>query len=329
MGPLALLGGALLWKRRKELSLLYLFVLVYMAGVVAFFVNARFRLPVTPVLIVFSAYALGHLFYALRSKSGDLFKLTVILAAAVFIVDYDFIAFRGVRAIDEAISHYELANAFLKMENKNSALFEFEQTRAIQEKYPTRAYMQIAGNVDYNLGAMYLEKGFHSRAIQALERIPDYDSRAMQAKGILAECYVRGGRYQDAINTYAIILQVNPNDARSLFGLGVVYRMAGDIDRSEEILSDILRRHKPPGGSVYLELARTLELKGDLEGAIRNYEAASTSDPQRRDAYIGLAGIYKRTGDTETALTYLTQLRTLYPNDRSIQMEIDELRRGQ
>ncbi|UCH83212.1 MAG: glycosyltransferase family 39 protein, partial [Candidatus Latescibacterota bacterium] len=46
IGPLGLLGGALLWPRKRHLSLLYLFVLTYMAGVVLFFVNGRFRLPV-------------------------------------------------------------------------------------------------------------------------------------------------------------------------------------------------------------------------------------------------------------------------------------------
>jgi tetratricopeptide (TPR) repeat protein len=189
--------------------------------------------------------------------------------------------------------------------------------------------MQISGNVDYHLGFLYFEKGLHSRAIQALERVPEFDRRAMQAKGLLAECYLRGGRYQDAIDAYATILRVNPNDPRSLMGLGVAYRMTGDLDRSEETLNELLRKHKPPDGRVHIELARTLELKGDTKGAIGAYETASASDLQRRDAYIGLAGIYKRMGDTETALSYLTRLRTMFPNDRSIQMEIDTLRKGQ
>jgi 4-amino-4-deoxy-L-arabinose transferase-like glycosyltransferase len=57
IAPLAILGGFLLWRRRAELSMFYLFVGLYSLGVIVFFVNARFRLPVVPVLTLFSAYS--------------------------------------------------------------------------------------------------------------------------------------------------------------------------------------------------------------------------------------------------------------------------------
>ncbi len=326
IGPFALLGGVLLFRRRREMSLLYLFVLSYMVGVVAFFVNARFRLPVTPVLILFASFAIFYLVECVRARSESFLRALLVLAVCVFIVDYDYIAFRGVRAIDEAISHYELANAFLKMDNKDGALHHFEQAREIQEKYPTRAYLQISGTVDFNLGSIYFENGLYSRAVQALERVPDTDPRVYQAKTLLADCYVKGGRYADAIDVYVRILQADPNHARSLFGLGIAYRMTGDLDRSQQALEEVLRKHKPPDGSVNLELARTLQARGDTEGAIRNYQIASASNLQRRDAYLELARLHKTQGDREKAIEYYERLRTAYPNDRSIQMEINALR---
>ena len=328
VGPFALLGGALLIRRWKQYSLLYLFVLSYMAGVVAFFVNGRFRLPVAPVLIIFASYAFFRAYLAARSKSVDLLRIVAILAAGVIIVDSDYVALRGVRAIDEAVSHYELANAYLQMGNKDSALAHFEEAHAIQQRYPTRGYAQIAGNIDYNLGAIYWEKGLYSRAIEALERIPDSDPRALQTKNILADSYVKKGRYNDAIALCTRILQLNPNDAPSLFGLGVAYRMTGDLDRSRQTLEEVLRRHRPPDGSVNLELARTLELAGDTAGAIHNYEIAMANPPQRRDAALELARLYKKKGDKEKALEYLKKLQAAEPNDRTIEMEINALRTG-
>jgi tetratricopeptide (TPR) repeat protein len=328
VGPFALLGGALLFRRRRHFSLLYLFVLSYMVGVVAFFVNARFRLPVVPVLILFASYALWHIVESVRAKSPDLIRVTLILIVCVFVVDYDFIAFRGVRAIDEAISHYELANAFLKEGDKDGALHHFEEARKIQEKYPTRAYLQISGTVDFNLGSIYYENGLYSRAIEALERVPDTDPRVYQAKTLLADCYVRRGRYEDAINIYTRILQADPDNARSLFGIGVAYRMTGDFERSQRALEDVIEKHHPTDGSVHLELARTCQAAGDTEGAVRNYRIAAASNPQRRDAYLELARLYKKAGDTEKAIEYYERLRTAYPNDKSIQMEINALRSG-
>jgi tetratricopeptide (TPR) repeat protein len=328
VGPFALLGGVLLIRRWRETSLLYLFVLSYMAGVVVFFVNGRFRLPVAPVLIIFASYAFFHAYVALRSKSIDFLRIVLVLIVCVVIVDSDYIAFRGVRALDEAVSHFELANAYIQMGDKDAALAEFEEAHAIQEKYPTRSYAQIAGNVDYNIGAIYWEKGLYSRAIQALERMPNSDPRVLQSKGILADSYLKKGRYNDAIALYTRMLQLNPNDAPSRFGVGVAYRMAGDLDRSQQTLEEVLRKHSPPDGSVNLELARTLELKGDVEGAIRNYEIASASAPQRRDATLEIARLYKRKGDREKALEYLKRLQAAEPNDRTIEMEINALRRG-
>jgi tetratricopeptide (TPR) repeat protein len=296
--------------------------------VVAFFVNGRFRLPVAPVLIVFAAYAFFHAYTAARSKSTDLTRIVVVLIACVIIVDSDYIAFRGVRALDEAVSHFELSNAYLKLEDKDAALDELEAARAIQQKYPTRGYVQIAANVDYNLGALYWEKGLYSRAIETLQRVPDSDPRALAAKNLLADCYVKKGRHAEAIALYKRILQAAPDDAAGLYGLGVVYRLTGDLEQSRQTLEELLRKHRPPDGSANLELARTLELAGDTQGAIRNYTTAAASLPQRHDATLELARLYKKMGDKDKALEYLKYLQTADPSDRTVQTEIDALRKG-
>lgn len=326
VGPLGLLGGVLLWRRRRGLSLLYLFVLAYMAGVVVFFVNGRFRLPVTPVLIIFASYAVFHLIVAVRSKSVDTLKVMLILLVCVFVVNYDYISFRGVRALDEAISYYELGNAYLRVDDKEAALREYESAHSVQVHYPTRGYLQIAGTVDYNIGTIYWEKGLYARAIEALERVSDHDPRATQAKGILADCYVKRGRVEDAIRIYHMMLANNPSDVRSLFGLGIAQRMTGDLERSEETFGRLLEIQQPADPSVHLELARTLALKGDIPGAMSNYQLAATSQLLRRDAYIELARLHARIGEKEKALDVLARLRKMYPNDREIEAEFNAAR---
>jgi tetratricopeptide (TPR) repeat protein len=328
VGPFALLGGALLIRRWKEYSLLYLFVLSYMIGVVIFFVNGRFRLPVAPVLIIFASYAFFHLLATARTNRAGLFPVVGLLAVFAFAVDYDYVAFRGVRSIDEAVSHYEIANAYLKMGDKDRALSHFEEAAEMQRKYPTRSYAQIGGTIDFNIGMIYWERGLYSRAIEALERIPDADPRSFQAKALLGDSYVKKGRAGDAVALYAGMLRKSPDDPRVLFGLGVALRGTGDLERSRQVLEEILQKHRPPDGSVNLELARTLELKGDIEGAVRNYEAAAAKEPQRRDATLELARLCKKTGNRDRAAELLTELRTAFPDDRAIEMELNALRSG-
>jgi tetratricopeptide (TPR) repeat protein len=60
-GPLGLLGMVMAWRVHPASRLLTLFALTYTASYVAFFVSDRYRLPVVPVLLLFSAYAIVHL----------------------------------------------------------------------------------------------------------------------------------------------------------------------------------------------------------------------------------------------------------------------------
>jgi 4-amino-4-deoxy-L-arabinose transferase-like glycosyltransferase len=255
VGPLGLLGGFLLWRRRRELSLLYLFVVTYMIGVVVFFVNGRFRLPVAPVLILFASYALCYLYAAVRRDKRDFGKAVAVLAVCVAVVDYDYLSFRGVRALDEAVSYYELGSAYLKMDRRTEALDAFERARAIQQRYPTRGYRQIAGAVDYHIGVLNRERGYTSRAVEAFERIPPDDPAAVAAKRELAVVYEGMRRFEDAIRAHEAVLAAVPRDAGSLIGLARLYKITGEAARFEQTLSR-LRAAYPNDPRIEAEIRR-------------------------------------------------------------------------
>jgi tetratricopeptide (TPR) repeat protein len=257
VGPLALLGGVLLWRQRRDLALLYLFVIAYMIGVVVFFVNGRFRLPVAPVLIIFAAYALCYLYAALRMNRRRLVTAVAVLTACIFLVDSDLVIFRGIRAIDEAVSHYELGNAYLEMNRKIDALTAFEQAREVQRKYPTRGYLQIAGTVDYRLGMLYMEKGYTSRAIEAFERMRADDPAAVAANRELAVLYEETRRFDRAIRAHEFVLAAAPRDAQSLIGLARIYKRMGDHSKSTEYIAR-LRSLYPNNSQIETEI-QTIE----------------------------------------------------------------------
>ncbi len=68
VGTLGLVGLILCRRRAAELFPLWGFVLVYMASIVLFFCNARYRLPVVPVLILLGAYAVVRACDAARAR---------------------------------------------------------------------------------------------------------------------------------------------------------------------------------------------------------------------------------------------------------------------
>ncbi len=69
--PLAVAGIVIGGGRGRQKTLLLLFVVVYSATVVSFFVNSRFRMPMVAVLIVFAAAAVVAWFRWLRSRPLD------------------------------------------------------------------------------------------------------------------------------------------------------------------------------------------------------------------------------------------------------------------
>jgi len=323
VGPLALLGGFLFWRRRKELSLLYIFVATYMIGVVVFFVNARFRLPVVPVLIIFSSAAAMYAVHAIRAKSPNALKALVGLLVCVAIVDYDFVTQRGVRAFDIAVSHYELANGYLKTGDTDRAIVEFEAAYNTNQRYPTRGYAQIAGHVEYQLGSLYSIRGRHNDVVSLLSQSRGSDPRSMEARYLLADSYVRLSRPNEAIQVYQAILDQAPDDQRARIGLGGALREVGEVDRSEVILTRAVERTSNP--QAHLELAKTYERQQRFGEAIPHYQAAGQSNIYQREAHLAMARLFADSGQVALARDVLTKLNQRFPGDPEIETRLRAL----
>ncbi len=219
VAPLGLAGAVLLWRRRRDFWLLYLFVASYMLGVIAFFVNARFRLPIIPVLIVFAAYAAFCLWHNVRHKSPAAWWTIALVVLCFVVVDMDFIRFRENKVHADSISHYTLGNAYLNMGLTDKAIGEYEEAIDTYNRHPTAGYRLIARNVDFNLGKLYRGKGLCSRAVPHLQRVGGNDQFTTLAQVYLGECLLSLGRYAEAEDVYQRLLAVQPNDDGTRRGL--------------------------------------------------------------------------------------------------------------
>ncbi|UCG51608.1 MAG: tetratricopeptide repeat protein [Candidatus Latescibacterota bacterium] len=329
VAPLGLLGGVLLWRRKPEFWPLHLFVLSYMIGVVAFFVNARFRLPVVPVLVVFAAYAVFHIVWVLRFRRSDLWRPLVILGICVFVVDFDFVHFGENKTYADSISHYTLGNAYLNMGDTEKAIQEYEEASDTYRKYPRPGYRLIARNVDYNLGRLYWAQDRCPDAIERLKKVGGNDQYTILAFELLADCYVREGRSAEATDVFQQILRAVPAHRKATFGLANAYRLAGQPERAEEVLRTFISQSTGQDAEAHFELAVTLEMQERWNDAIENFLVATKSPAYRGKSYLALANLYKTLGDKENALDYFTRAKTALPDDTTIQREIETLRRGE
>ncbi|HEU4366287.1 MAG TPA: glycosyltransferase family 39 protein [Candidatus Krumholzibacteria bacterium] len=329
VAPLAILGGVLLWRRRNELAMFYLFVIVYSLGVVAFFVNARFRLPIVPVLTLFSAYACVHLVRGFRERRFGVLRAVVVLAAAAIFVNSDYAYQRQMRSYAEAFSNYTLGNAYLKMGLEGTALDHFSRAAEIDRAYPTPAYRAIQREVDYNLGVLLWKSGLCSRSIEVLERVGGSDELAAHALDCLGDCYLKRRDLANATRVYERMLQLAPSDQRAITGLARCAAMSGDLAKAESMLAQIVDPTRAVYAPSYVALAEIQRAAGKIDAAIRSYTHIAQLTGYERQGLIALAELHGQKGDIKSALAAIEKARMFSPpNDPTLETLSASLRSG-
>jgi 4-amino-4-deoxy-L-arabinose transferase-like glycosyltransferase/predicted negative regulator of RcsB-dependent stress response len=327
VGPLAFLGGVLLWRRRSELAMFYLFIIVYSLGVIAFFVNARFRLPIIPAMTLFSAYACVYLVASYRQKSLSLVKALLILAPAALFVNSDYLYQKQMRAYSDAFSNFTLGNAYLKMGLKGTALAHFTRADEISQAYPTPAYNLIKRDVDYNLGTLLWEQGMCSRAIDVLTRVGGADEQALNALDDMGDCFLQRRDIENARHCYDQMAAISPRDERSITGHARVAALSGDYAAAERMLREIVDPNHTVYPPAYLALAEVQRSQNKLDDAIQSYSNIATLSGYERTANLALAEIYRQKGDYTLALAAAQQaLLHSSPGDTDVRNLIDMLR---
>jgi tetratricopeptide (TPR) repeat protein len=235
ISPLALGAMVLLWPRRRELSMLYLFALAYMLGIVSFFVVARYRLPVVPVLIVFAAWMIVDSFECVRDRRWRNFARNAALCAGFFVVaNASYPEFLRTRPQHIAMSHYMLAGALMEHKDEEGVIRELDAARRAYERAPNRFYMSMAQDIYFKLGALWYERGRCEEAMRALGHVQPSDPRSQPALHMYADCCEKLGRTADGVRVYEMLLEGDPGNRDALAGLIRCLEATGDSVRAAE-----------------------------------------------------------------------------------------------
>jgi pentatricopeptide repeat protein len=281
IAPLALAGMVLALFRREGngSGLIVLLVITYMFGVILFFVNARFRMPVIPFLLPFAGYFLVTVFRPRRLINLiPAFILLVIFGLVVNLnlADYAFAPL--------AESHNRLGSLYLGKEQFAEAEEEFRQALDDQPDY----VFAMAG-----LARVYGETGRTAEAIEQWERAVGLRPRRMEFRFQLGFSYYAAGQLDSAIAAWEESARLQPDFAQPHFQLGIAYEDKGDDQRaieeyqkSIEINSNYVLAHYNLA-HLYKKLDRTAEAIGEFKLAIEK-------NPSFADAYNSLAWLYSQ-----------------------------------
>lgn len=198
VAPLALLGLMLAVRRRGGISLPVIFISAYALSVIAFFITARYRIPLIPLLLVYAAYG-GHcVIQAVRHGT----RLSAVLHAGALALLVA-LSNHGVTRMDmdgDPLIHFNLATAHSRNRDIPQAQRAYE--RAVQQD---STYWEAWFNLGSVLGVQR-----KAGAERIFERVTEaYPDRVIAWVSLARTRRAQGNR-AGALSAYESGLRTNP-----------------------------------------------------------------------------------------------------------------------
>jgi tetratricopeptide (TPR) repeat protein len=339
VGPLGLWGMLLSMTVRKEnadirksILLPIIFVFSYMFTVVMFFVTARFRLPVIPFLIIFSAYSLvwfgERLLKLVRLCSpqavrqthhrGETRKMVLFLLLLPFFFTLTNSNFYHVSVGDFSQAYFGSGNAYFKAGKLDEASEEYDKALSInpllrrvhlnkgmvflrKKKYAQAEkefWLELKVNPKEdksynNLSALYLMQKLYDKAIPPAQKAIELKDYYPEAYMNLALAYKGKGDYQKAKETVQAGLRNVHPFLEADYLLGEIYQSQEKADSAQQAYQKVLSVESFSGIEYNLE---TLSSPKDLEMGYKEIKAKT---------YFNLATLEMQQGRIDLAESHL------------------------
>jgi tetratricopeptide (TPR) repeat protein len=233
--------GIVFWRDRGRIWILYLILAGYLFSVILFYVFARYRYPLVPVLMLFTAAGLVETFGWIRRQEYVRLLLAAIVALGVCVVaNWPM----GLRNGLDATALYNVGVAKLKLGQLREAADYSEQALQLNPDH---------WGAHNTLGRVLAAQGNHAAAAQqfqlALRLAPD----SAELHNNLGNSYVEMRQLSDAVSEFQAAIRLEPGSAAPHNGLGVALVGLGRLNEAGA------------------EFKRAAELDPNLTDAKRNY----------------------------------------------------------
>jgi tetratricopeptide (TPR) repeat protein len=311
--PLAVFGIVATWRDRSRLAVLYAIAATYAASVVMFYVSARYRLPLVPLLILFAAAGLASLAAFLRTAG----RLEMGAAAAAFVV--------AVILTNRPLLSDDLMRATTET-NFGVALQTDGRTHEA-ETYYRRA---IAVQPDYapayvNLGMALAALQRPDEAVNAYKRAIELGAPDVDLDRKLGNALLQAGRASEAIEYFHRALAAGRPSAETYNNLGVALLRSGRQEEAISVYKDAIRV-SPDNGVLYFTLGSLLLERNRLQEAIDAFRAGLAVMPESPQGHNNLGGALAASGRTAEAIAEFEQALRLDPSLASARRNLELLR---
>jgi tetratricopeptide (TPR) repeat protein len=273
--PLAVLGMIVTWPERRRLWILHALTLSYALSVLMFFVFARYRYPLVPLLLLFASAAFDAPFDSQQRTSRPL-----LLAQGL----------RRWPVIVSVVVAAIVANLSMLSPVLMQAITENNLGTALQEQ---KRYEEAIGH--------------HQRAMAL---VPDY----APAYNNLGAALRATDRIDEAIANYRRALELEPDYPSASFNLANALLAKGETGASVEQFRDALQQ-SPQSVEAQNNLGTALAARGDTAGAMAAFRAAIAIDDRSVIAHRNLGNLLIDTGSRREGVQHLERAIALGPSE--------------
>lgn len=217
LAPLALLGVALTWNDRRRLWVLYALIVAMTFSVAAFYVLARYRFPLVPLLMPFAAAGCVEL-WRRRGQMHTVVRPLSMAIATALLVNWPIQNERQLDALADMNAGVALAQAG-------------EIDQAAEYFVFAVAGHPASAEANYNLALALALQGKHSEAIPYYENAIRSHSELIGAHYNLAVALEQVGRAEEALTHYEIAARQDPGDAEARAAIERLHQKNPDLQK--------------------------------------------------------------------------------------------------
>lgn len=342
-------GG--IWLTRKDwrhLWVVYGLTISFSLAVTLFFVFARYRYPLVPMVVLFSAATLVQgLQWLQATDQRKWLELAVagalILAVGIFTCRAqpdllnDSVTFFSVgtglndqERYDEAIEQFNLAlqenprmaPAYVNMSTALSAKQDWAGAERLLKK---SLDIQPASALTHaKLAHVQIEQGLLDQAEKTLEKALSIDPLSLETKRSLGRLELRKGNIDSAVETFRGMLEIDAKSVEAHADLGLALMQKGDLSEAVRELEEALRL-RPGNILIANNLAWILATGPDsLRDGPRSVQLAkdvcNKSNGKVVEFLDTLAASYAAAGDFTKAVETMTKVESLLKENSSLGM---------
>ena len=308
IAPLALLGIFYLFRTwKREYLLLLGFLFSYQIILMLFFVTARFRTPMLPIIIMLCAFGLYQMHIRRHKLKPILISLLAMHALLIFVNT----ELWGIKPETQARNNQALASIFMRQNQLDSAIVYARQAVSEDRNNPeTWAFLGAA---------LEMSQDF-ANASAAFQNSAQLNPNDALVQNHLGYNYYKTGRLDLALTACTNALLVDSTIIDIYTNLGNIYTDLGQLEKTYEILERGYTNAEPDVAFLN-NYAIALQKRSNYSLAIEVLLQVVKKDPAYLPARVNLANLYFQTQEPfEAEFHYLEALKL---DDNNLQTNLN------